>query len=271
MRRSGRGIRGGGRAQARLATYASAFPADDLSLVRRARSARPWSKIASAILLVASAVLFAHLLTDARFRVREVTVAGAQLVDATAVQAQIGLIGQSVFGVPARKLERDLQAAFGCIEQATVRCQLPNRVTVRLRERETVLAWESGGRFWWIAPDGQVLGATGDPKDRLVVHDLKGIAPDPGEYVIGVPWEYIEALAGELGELRSLDYALEEGLILTTQPDQWPVFLGYEGDAARKVAVLRELVGNLRAEGAQVEYIDLRVANRPVIKPRPTR
>jgi cell division septal protein FtsQ len=48
--------------------------------------------------------------------------------------------------------------------------------------------------------------------------------------------------------------------------DQWLVYLGHEGDAARKVAIMISLVQQLEGSRQRVAYIDLRNEHRPVYK-----
>jgi len=47
----------------------------------------------------------------------------------------------------------------------------------------------------------------------------------------------------------------------------WPVYLGHEGDAAAKVAIMRALVDELVRRNVSVAYIDLRNEVRPTYKP----
>ncbi len=257
--------RRGARSERRLASYAEALAAPAAEARGRAF---PWSKVAAGVLLVAACLLGYRLLSAEHFRVQEVEIVGETLLDEAEIAARLTVAGHSIFTVPVHRLERDLEGTFSLLESATVQCTLPNRVRVTIKEHNVALVWESGGRYWWIGPQGRVFGETADPKGRLVVHDLKGLAATPGDYVLGVPWDYILALSRALPELTEVDYALEEGVIAHYGAEKVPIFWGYEGDVPTKVAILKAVSAQLAARSAAVDYIDLRNANRPAIKPR---
>lgn len=258
--------RASGRPGTRSRTYASEF--ETAQPAARRRRTTYGNKAAAAVLLVGALVLGYDLLSQSHFRIQQVEVVGVELLPADEIAAQVDIVGQSIFAVRAAAHARQLLAQFPAMAQATVRCTLPNRVTVKVREHDVALVWESGGRYWWIGQGGRVLGETTDPKGRAVLHDIKGLAPDPQGYVLGVPWDYTLAIARALPELRHLDYALEEGLLASWGAAQWPVFLGYEGDAGAQAAVLRALDQQLAARRIEVDYVDLRNQGRPIIKPR---
>lgn len=255
--------RKGARSAHRSASYAEALTAP-AAAPKEKRFA--WSKAVAGALLIASCLLGYRFLSAEHFRVQKVEIVGANLLDEAMVVSRLTFIGHSIFTVSAHRLARELESAFPLVENASVQCALPNQIRITLRERDVVFVWESGGRHWWVGPQGQVLGETADPKGRLVVHDLKGLAPLPGEYVLGVPWDYLLALSRALPELREVDYALEEGVIAHYGTEGVPILWGYEGDVPTKVAILKGLNAQLAAHAANVDYIDLRNANRPAIK-----
>lgn len=256
--------RKGARSERRLASYAEALSAPEAARGR----AFPWSKVAAGVLLITSCLLGYRFLGAEHFRVREIEITGETLLDENEIAARIPWEGHSIFTAPVHRLTRDLKGAFPLLESATVQCILPNRVRITVKEYDVALVWESGGRYWWIGPQGRVLGETKDPKGRMVVHDIKGLAPLPGEYVLGVPWEYILALSRALPELTEVDYALEEGVIAHYGAEGVTILWGYEGDVPTKVAILKGLSAQWAARRAALDYIDLRNTNRPAIKTR---
>jgi len=176
--------------------------------------------------------------------------------------------GDSIFQIRTREIERRLMERSGLIEAATVRCRLPNEVSVALVEREAALVWESGGQHWWIDVDGRVLGPTDAPGTMPVLHDIHGFASDPSEHIPGVPWGLARDLWAELPAIQSFDYTSEQGLVLYVTANEWPIYLGHQGDARLKVALLWALVEKLTAMEVSVEYIDLRNEARPTYRVR---
>jgi hypothetical protein len=227
-----------------------------------------WVKLPAWVLLVGSVWVVLSLFTNARFRVTEVTIEGARLVQQADVLRATGIVGQSIFDIRARQIERRLEESSGLIEAATVRCRLPNQVAITLLEREAALIWESGGRYWWIAADDTVLGPTDGPGTMPVLHDIAGFQPEPAEHIPGVPWGLAHELWAALPAIQAFDYTRDQGLVLYVTSNEWPVYLGHQGDARIKVSLLWTLVEELATLGADVEYIDLRNEERPIYKIR---
>lgn len=238
-----------------------------VSASRPARARLNWAKLPSWLLLLGSVWVLYTLFTDARFRVGQVMVEGAKLVPVSAIERVLDVVGRSVFEVGGEGLEERLMAQFGCIERASVRGRLPNRVMVSISEREAALVWESGGRHWWVADDGTVLGATEDPGELPVVHDVERYAPNPQGRIVGVPWRLAQEMLEALPAIRGYEYTRKDGLILHATADAWPVYLGHDGNAAAKIAIAQALAGELRGQGYEVA-IDLRNEGRPIVAVR---
>lgn len=257
----------GRRSETRLGAPESAAPADGVAAAPSA-GARVWVKAPAWVLLAGSVWVLLSLFTNARFVVSEVTVEGARLVRPEEVLRAADVVGESIFYVRARQIERRLAAGSGLIERATIRCRLPNEVAITLVEREAALIWESGGRYWWIDDRGTVLGPTEGPGTMPVLHDVHGFAAEPGEHIPGVPWRLAHELWAALPAIQAFDYSSEHGLMLYVTAREWPVHLGHQGDARVKVALLWTLVERLTALGVDVAYIDLRNEARPTYKVR---
>jgi len=228
------------------------------------------ARVPAMVLLGACTWLLVTLLVDARFRVQELTVSGVEHLSVEQVERVVDVVGRSVFLVPARRLARDLRAEYGCIQSATVRTVLPNEVLVAVEEKDVALVWRSGERYWWLGAMGEVLGEAPDAGNLVVVRDAEGVAPNPARHVVGVPVDLVRGLHTALSTNRSYDYVSDLGLVVYVTSNKWPVYLGHQGDAALKVAILRALVEDLVQRGVQVEYIDLRSERRPTFKPAET-
>lgn len=232
------------------------------------------AKLCAVPLLAGSMWMLLALFSNPRLVVSQVVVEGGRLVRPTDVERTLGVGGESIFRVQSRTLEEQLLAAYGCLEQVAVAPILPDRVVVRLREREAIAVWESGSQHWWVDPHGAVLGQAPDPGDLLVVHDLEGVAPQPKGHLVGVPWGLAHDLQVALPSVKAYDYVRDRGLVLSL-PDRRsptqrpvPVYLGTSGSAEAKVALLQALSAQLAAGQIAVEYIDLRNEQRPLFKRR---
>lgn len=217
------------------------------------------------VMLVCLWVLYS-LLTHPRFMVRHVRIDGLHLLDEGRVRSAMALGAQSVFRVRTRHLERELIETFGCIEQAAVTCRLPNQVQVAVREYQAVAVWESGGNRWWLDAQSRVLGAASDPGALITIHDVQATNGDPAGFVVGPSPIFARDLADALPGVRDVDYTREHGLVVYAPERGWPVFLGQDGDARLKVAILAGIVSEYGERGDRVEYVDLRNEATPQTK-----
>ena len=95
----------------------------------------------SALVLVAT---LAYLLNGAAFTVRQLDVAGATATGAQQVAAASGVIGHSIFTVDPQVVA-DRLAALPTVREAQVWAELPDRLVVRIVERQPLLVWEVNG------------------------------------------------------------------------------------------------------------------------------
>jgi cell division septal protein FtsQ len=257
------------RSNSRLGAVATSAPLEPLvEVAPSAWRAFPWSKIPALLLLGLSVWMLYSLINGPRFRVHSVRVLGTRMIQTAEVQRFLNLLDVSIFQVQTYGLEQSLAREFGCIAEVRVACQLPDEVSVTLREHEIAAIWESGGKLWWLGQEGQVLGQAREVGELVVIHDTSAHAPNPRERIPGLPWPLIQGMIKALPAAKSYDFAPDQGLILQVTGAKWPVYLGDRGDAGAKVAILQALVGQLMAKGINVEYIDLRNEQRPVYKKR---
>jgi len=224
------------------------------------------ARLPGLVLLVGSLWVLRSFFADPRFRVSKVVVEGANLVRETEIARVLDVMDTNVFRVNTRELATRLESEFGLIEHAFIRCRLPDQVLLALKEREAVAVWESGGRHWWIGHQGKVLGETADTGGLVVIQDAEGIAPQPQEHIVGVPWELAQEMREAIPAIQAFEYTSQEGLVLYVTANEWPIYLGHEGDAQVKTALMWALVDELMAQGIAVAYIDLRNDYRPVYK-----
>ena len=266
----------GSRSRSRLGPLASQLrEAESVPIAPQAthvgRGSLLGAKLPALVLLLGAIWMLYNLLNDDRFRVNRLEVHGVQLLRASDIQRSLTLgalpvVGQSIFRIAADGVERRLLQEYGCLDKVTVRCRLPNHVVIELSERQDLLVWESGGRFWWVDIKGNVLGEAQHPGELIVIHDVASWASDPRDHIVGVPWRLARDLAAAYPAIREYDYTREAGLILYVTDRRWPVYLGYQGEGARKFAILQALVQTLYAKGMNVAHIDLRNDRHPSVQ-----
>lgn len=220
---------------------------------------RTWLvRLPGLLLVVGGLWLLSSLLLNSTFRVRQVVVEGNTILDDAQVQEVLGIDKQSIFRVSTRQCREALQAAYPCIEDISIRLRLPDRVLVRIEEYGSLLVWESGAKHWLVDEEGQVLGSVTQWGDLAVVHDVSGLAPEPGDRIIGVPWSYVMAVSEALPQADALWYDAFDGIIVRLGDDDTKIRLGHEGDAATKIFVARFILQALATRGTNINYVDLR-------------
>ncbi|NLG51610.1 MAG: FtsQ-type POTRA domain-containing protein [Chloroflexi bacterium] len=254
---------GNKRSRTRLGVYESTAQVDARGV---ATGSGAWAKLPAILLLVGSLWVLYTLFTDVRFQVRDVAVEGTNRLPASEIRRVANLNNVSSFWVNGLDVTARLKDEFGLIDDVSVTCRLPNRVVITVSEREAVLVWESGGRQWWVDASGEVLGETNDPSGFVVIHDTQGFDAQPEDYIAGVPWQLALEMAEALPAIREYDYTSELGLVLYVTPSQWPVYLGHEGNARTKAALMQALAQQLLDKQVAVGYIDLRNEGRPTYK-----
>ncbi len=130
--------------------------------VRRAEGRRrlKWTAIVLAVLIIV--VAFLATLGSSLFSVTDVDLTGLQRADAVAVEAVIDdLIDRPVLLVNTDEAEERLES-IPYVEDARVRTDFPNSVTVELRERVPVATVQgTDGQFRILDAEGRVLDVIG--------------------------------------------------------------------------------------------------------------
>ncbi len=284
----------GQRSNARLGARHPTAPASALDLAALERRRLYLAKLPAVALLVGSFWLLATLFGDVRFQISEVIVEASapasqgmsqavwgesaqpiplRIARVEDIQRVVNVTGSNIFRLNSEETAANLKREFGCLEKVVVYPRLPDQVLVKVQEYGTVLVWESGGQSWWVSVQGDLLGPATNTADLVVIrdiggHGLGGADSAQGGYIAGVPWDLAQKMVKALPAIHTLDYTENEGLILYVTTAQWPVYLGYKGDAQAKAQVMQALVTELMAKKFDVEYIDLRDERRPSFKKR---
>jgi len=236
---------------------------------RRRRTARILALVAILAVVGAAAVA----LRSPLFRVTLVEVQGATLLEPSEIIAVAGvgagsnllLISQSAVAQRLRTLPR--------VASVLVRKFWPNHVVLEVQERRGMLLVPCGEVWFEVATDGMVIGlhhsaATGsmplltgmDAASLAVGAPLPGVTGSEVAQSLAMIISHGELLAGADVSAQGLRADLDDGTVL---------HLGQAGaDLGSRTRTALEILAQLRQRGETVEYIDVRVAGQPVIKPR---
>lgn len=206
-----------------------------------------------------------QMLNGATFQVDQPEIMGAAFMSEALVRSIAQVDDRPVFSIDPEGIAAQLES-YPEIANAEVAIEWPNKVVIQLYERKPVIAWDDGGRKWWLSDDGVAfLEREAMPGMVEVVSDepVLQIQEDPLAQVIDPE---ILRCAAELGSLLpdagSLRFDLENGLVLEDARG-WTVHFGSSGDMAEKVRVYIRIGEWLHAQALQPSMVSVEDPNSP--------
>jgi hypothetical protein len=248
---------------------------------RTLRASRGFSprRALAGLALLASAGLTWGATASPAFDLESVEVEGAVLTETAAIRAALDLSDAppNTFLIATDAL-RDRLLALPAIADAEVRVGLPDRLLVRVVEREPVLAWRRGDALLLVDRDGRVFADAAAPgasaaaaaaRGLPVVIDRRdpGAGPAVGEAVDPLEFD----VATRLLPLRPADLGSaapslrvrvddEDGWTIAPAVDEpWVAVFGFYGPVIRPPAMIPEQVRLLRSLLLEREATILRV------------
>ncbi|HIE13586.1 MAG TPA: FtsQ-type POTRA domain-containing protein [Desulfotomaculum sp.] len=215
------------------------------------------------LLLVAGFVL----LNSPVFAISEVTVAGNEAVAAKEIicTAKIPL-GDNIFRVSLKDAAARVEA-IPAIKEARLRRHLPGRVAIQVTERKAAALVSGADGLYGLDDTGVCIGKFRASAPLPVVTGA-GKAPNPGQRLstkgfataVAVLTALDESLISQLSEIHVTPHQTVEAYTA----DGIKLYFGRPERVAEKGAAVQRILGALGDR--RVEYIDLKVANRPVVR-----
>ena len=211
--------------------------------------------------------------TSPYFWIREVQVIASDPQLAQQALAQIEMPGEaSTLFYPVEKLARAVAECPG-IKRAQVGRDLPSRVVVRVWPRVPVAAIKCSEGFALVDEEGVcVRCAPQAPVQLMHVYGLINEPLAPGHKLATDSLHLLtQCLAGlESDQVKSgliIDFSERYAIRLCTG-DGVQGKVGTPDNLQRKVMMFAGILGELQRQGKRPEYIDVRIMDRPVWKPR---
>ncbi len=228
-----------------------------------------------AIVLVFVVLCIVAFLHSPYFEIRQVRVSGADYLS----EYEVLLIadvpdGANVFLIPTKQITRRL-VATPRIRSARVERVIPDAVQIRLEERTTAVYMPYGGYFIDIDEFGSAIAVTEaitDPDVPLLV----GVTPTyvaVGERVKPEAAVSCGAAVGaalirqKIPNLSEVDVSSLQDVVIRTTDGIRVLAGGLEGIEER-IRLLDSILASVREQGVPVEYVDVRVEAKPVIRAR---
>ena len=220
------------------------------------------------VLLVGLVWVTGYALTAPELRVESLRVVGNRLVPTEQVLAAAGVAGQNVFLLGSHQAERAVLTVKP-IQSARMVFIWPNAATLEVVERKPFAVWQTAGASYLVSQEGIVLApATGETQFPVISDD------DARPVAVGdlVDAEVLAQAADLATALKPIglgvgvfEYSRSYGLIV---PDLngVRVAFGRDEDLPEKVAMLRTLLDTLATRQTPVQFIDLRIKDRPYFR-----
>jgi cell division protein FtsQ len=218
-------------------------------------------RVFSLMLLIGSLAGLWYSTTAPQFVVRDVQIAGAEVLGIDEITALANATGSSIWLVDTDDVvERLLTNAY--VEQAAAQVSLPDRLDIIVVERRPEVRWQAGGARYLVDASGLVLGidTTDSMTNTLVIEDRSGQLIEPGARIdrdaLLLSRELALRLPVEVGIApAAIGWDLPNGVMITTEERRTIIF-GTAERLEEKFAVLRLL----RAENTAFTLLDLRPA-----------
>ncbi len=241
----------------------------------RLHAAWATGQLAALLLALACGVAIALFLGSDLLTVRRLDLGGAILTTPQQVADAGGVQGHNIFTVDTQGIAERL-IALPTIREAEVRSELPDRLVVRLVERQPATIWQAGDSRFLIDADGFVLAV--NPADEVARGLPQLVARDGDAPTVGKPIapEIVAATlmiardASTYGvTVSGIDYSPASGLTILTPG-------GAQATAARRILLgpPTRLAEKLAASGEVIRteqnwtILDVTDPERPFFPPR---
>jgi cell division protein FtsQ len=239
----------------------------------RAKKRRCLLKLFALVLLITGAYWGAKYAIDTArrtlFPVKEIVFSGNKHISESELKTIMGINGnESLLGLSSKELEaRLLKSPW--IKAVSFRKDFPHRFTVRIEESMPYALLEMNGRTFFVDDKGNML------------EELKGESIPFLPIISGDPFKNSSVFPEVLNLVRTMK---DKGFIavkdrieiiiphgagpedISMQVDGMLVKIGH-GEYEEKLQRLLELEDEIMRRGIPVDYIDIRFANKVIVKP----
>lgn len=204
------------------------------------------------------------------FQIRRIVIEAPDVSLATEIAGQIKLPETATTAVlPTAEINR-LAGRCHRIKSLSAYRRIPHTLILRVQPREPAAAIAGGPNYTLVDRTGMALIRTDNPGTVPVIRGLVDGRPPLAQPLSADRCEVLDALleSMELTELDpnlTLDVADPHMLRIKTAGGVLGK-LGDRSNLARKIVLFSRLLEGLRADGETVEYIDVRIEDRPVWK-----
>jgi cell division septal protein FtsQ len=199
------------------------------------------------------------------FYVTRVSIGGNLRTPAQEILQISEIGGQHILWVKYGEAVERIVNGIPSIKSARVDCQLPNKCTIKVQERQPSVAWQFGGAVTWIAEDGMAFAArvvNGDDLKLVTIEAPQGPALLPGKEADQRIVNAALAVAKALPNVHHYKYGTEHGLEFQSARE-FPVYLGLGENMADRAMLWKAVEAQLDQQGITPKFVDLRYPLAP--------
>lgn len=233
-----------------------------------------WARLVSLFAMLALIGIGYWLLNSPNFNISKVELSGNRLLTSEEVVRVSGVDKINVFGLNEEEVAAKIKT-LPYILQANVTKALPDKITVNVTERQSILNWKIGGNSYLVDPDGVVLDTyfeqdlPEEAKAFPVIESLDDRKLQVGDRVDGNAVRSAQAIQRQLAaadlKVAAIQYAPSSGLVVISAPPSgnWKALLGSDAQLDQKINILKGLLADKTLKWS---YADLRFINKPAIQ-----
>lgn len=208
------------------------------------------------------------------FNISQVEVTGNRLLNSEDVVRVSGVDKINVFGLHEEEVAAKIKT-LPYILEANVSKALPDKLTVTVTERQSILNWKVDSYSYLVDPEGVVLDSYFEQdlpegaKAFPVIESLDGRKMQLGDRVDVIAVRSAKAIQSQLAaagiKVAAVQYAPTSGLvIISVLPNgNWKAVLGTDVQLDQKMNILKGLLADKTIKWS---YADLRFINKPAIQ-----
>ncbi len=212
----------------------------------------------------------AWTLTTPQFAVQEIQIASSGRVPIPWVETSLDPIhGHNLLRLRLPEVRQRLEG-HPWLESVSLRKRLPNVLEVAILEKTPVAVLEKDGTETFLDRDGGIIALVEDGSDSIGLPRINGESTSPRELAgaIAAAQEFERLGSSWGGGLERIEILGPEDFLLRTDRLPFPLVVR-PGSLEEKYASVSRLVPEIALRVANVAAVDLRFAQRIVLKPEP--
>lgn len=177
----------------------------------------------------------------------------------------------NILFLDSRKLDRELKASIAYLESVKIQKDYPDKVTIKVIEREPVAMINNNGKFLSFTSNGSIV-EEGSIKRRVMVPEIKGLGYTLNNrqisfsLILEIVVQALEQLSLEKRSIITNISYDEKADSITASTNGYQIYFGEPVELVDKFKVLESIFKKIEEQDLKVEYIDLKISKKPVVK-----